>query len=393
MRESSVSVVEMTLPQTIAQILDNWGMRYQDPSITQTRGKHPKWIIRPVVPILTATGYERCHKTITLGRVADMTPKQAAREKQRVMAEINGGGSVITAQVKLSELVTRYREARLPMLASSTQAKHSAHLRNHIAELETLTLMELSPALVQSWLMKKDIAPATRADLRNLLSALFEQARRWRMWEGENPITLVDIGRMSAVRDKRIPTEAEVRRLREALDCCGSVTRGVRGPDVRLMLDVVIATGWRISEVLGLKQDAIHGETLEVRRRWHRGDWSETLKTAAGRRRNWVGLLADELRGRGDVVFAAADGNPPDDRDLNQHILRPCAVAIDCYWQGFGFHSFRRLNVSWRAEAGAHPFEIAAAAGHSRVDMSLHYAVAGKDREVDVGEKIRRRVQ
>lgn len=381
----------MTQPQTIAQILDNWGMRFQDPSITQTRGKHPKWIIRPVVPLLTATGYERRQKTITLGRVSEMTPKQAQREKQRVMAEINGGGAVITAQVKLSELVTRYKEARMPLLASSTQAKHLAHLKNHIAELETLTLMEVSPALVQSWLMKKDLAAATRADLRNLLSALFEQARRWRMWEGENPISLVDIGRMAPVREKKIPTEAQVRQLREALDCCGSVTRGIRGPDVRLIVDVVIATGWRISEVLGLRQDAINGEVLEAKRRWHRGDWSDT-KTVAGRRWNWVGLLADELRGRGELVFRAEDGHPPDDRDLHQHILRPCAKAVGCYWPGFGFHSFRRLNVSWRAEAGAHPFEIAKAAGHSKVDMSLQYFTRN-EREVDVVEKIRRRVQ
>lgn len=38
------------------------------------------------------------------------------------------------------------------------------------------------------------------------------------------------------------------------------------------------------------------------------------------------------------------------------------------------------------------PWPPPAAAGHSRVDMSLHYFKAG-DREVDVVEKIRRRVQ
>lgn len=61
-------------------------------------------------------------------------------------------------------------------------------------------------------------------------------------------------------------------------------------------------------------------------------------------------------------------------------------------WQERNSAMVHRWGPKWRAEAGAHPFEIAAAAGHSRVDMSLHYFKAG-DREVDVVEKIRRRVQ
>ena len=52
------------------QILEDWGMRFQDPSIQKTRGKNPKYFIRPVVPEWTENGIERRQKVITLGRCA-----------------------------------------------------------------------------------------------------------------------------------------------------------------------------------------------------------------------------------------------------------------------------------------------------------------------------------
>ena len=50
-------------------------------------------------------------------------------------------------------------------------------------------------------------------------------------------------------------------------------------------------------------------------------------------------------------------GTPPDDRNLNQHVLRPAAKQLGLYWEGFGFHTFRRMNVSWRQDRG-HRFRL-----------------------------------
>lgn len=384
----------MSLAHEIAQMLDAWGMRFQDPSLQKTSGKHARWYIRPVVPQVTRDGLVRVQKRIVLGTCAEMTKKDALRAKQRVMAEINGGAAVIQGQLRLADLVAAYREGRLPLLAASTRAKVESHLRR-IKLLEQETLAELTPPRLQAWLLALDVAPATRVDVRNILSSIYEQARRWRLWTEPNPLTDVELGRIVPARERTIPTEEELRRLRAALDCCPAVVEGVTGRDVRLMVDVAVATGWRISEILGLRRDAIEGPYLVMRRRWHRGDLAEVAKTAAGIRRNYVGEeLAAELAARpGEFVFSGAAGTPPDDRNLQQHILRPSAKIAGCYQQGFGFHSFRRLNVSWRAEAGAHPFEIARAAGHTRVDMSLHYTLTDGGREAAVVEKIKERIQ
>lgn len=381
----------------IEALLHNWSMRFQDPTIKKTEGRNAQWYIRPVVPIVGVDGVEHRQQRIYLGRVKDTPKTKAQQEKQRVMAEINGGRAVLQAQITLGDLVGRFREARLPLLASTTRGKYEAHLKNHVGELANLKLFEIKPDMVQAWLIGKPLASATKTDVKNLLSAIFEQARKWGLWDQPNPIQMVELPRHQPVREKRIPTADEVRRLREALDCCGSVTRGITGPMVRLMLDVVICTGWRISEVLALRADAIGDDVLEVRRAWRRGDLSEAPKTEAGRRRNLAGGLTEELlaaiRPGSEFVFQAIDGQPPDDRDIMQHILRPCAQAVGCYWQGFGFHTFRRMNLTWRSHLGATPFEVSLAAGHSKVDTSLIYQVADRGREREVVEGIKRRVQ
>lgn len=376
------------------QILsDDWGMRYQDPSIQKTKGRHPKWIIRPVVPILTDSGVERRQKTITLGRVAELSPKQAAREKQRVMSEINGGTTLITGQIRLRDLIEKYRTAHLPTLATSTQAKYEAHLRNHIADLGGLALYEITTDLIQSWLLALAVSSATRADVRNILSSVFECARRWRYWTEANPVSGVRLGRAVPVREKYLLTEEQIQAIRAALDCCGAVAGGATGPQVRLLIDVILATGWRASEVLALQHDAIVGDALEVRRTWYRGELKPVAKTAAGIRRNWIGTdLARQLSGiPGEFIFGGDE--PFDERAIQQHILRPVAESVGVYRPGFGLRLFRRQNISWRQEAGATPSEVMRAAGHTRMSTTLLYTVTDAEREKGVVEKVRARVQ
>jgi integrase len=382
-----VSITEMR------QILEYWGMRFQDPSIQKTRGKNPKYFIRPVVPQWTEQGIERRQKTITLGRCSEMTIKQAAREKQRVMAEINGGQTLITGQIRLRELIDRYRAAHLPTLATSTQGKYESHLRNHVSQLGGLALYEVTPDLLQSWLLGLSMNQTTRQDVKNLLSSMFEAARRWRLIDGGNPVRDVRIGRVAQVREKYLLTEAQIQSLRAALDCCGATGGGATGPEVRLLIDVILATGWRASEVLALQHDAICGEHLEVRRTWYRGELRATAKTAAGFRRNWVGAeLAGELSGKsGQFIFGGEQ--PFDERGIQQHILRPCAESVGVYRPGFGLRLFRRENISWRQEAGATPAEVMRAAGHTRMDTTLLYTVVDAAREKSVVEKVRGRVQ
>jgi hypothetical protein len=39
-----------------------------------------------------------------------------------------------------------------------------------------------------------------------------------------------------------------------------------------------------------------------------------------------------------------------DDLDFQQHVFRPAAAAAGIYFEGFGMHMFRRINVTVRQE-------------------------------------------
>ncbi|HWR52873.1 MAG TPA: hypothetical protein VN428_17315, partial [Bryobacteraceae bacterium] len=69
----------------------------------------------------------------------------------------------------------------------------------------------------------------------------------------------------------------------------------------------------------------------------------------------------------------------------------PAAKRLGFYFQGFGWHSFRRQNLTLIQEAGATPFEAAAQLGHTRTSMTQEYTVIGIDRREDAVVKVQQR--
>ena len=73
-------------------------------------------------------------------------------------------------------------------------------------------------------------------------------------------------------------------------------------------------------------------------------------------------------------------GECRDDRDINQHFLRPAAKALGIYYHGFGFHAFRREAITaLSADSGL--FQAMRTGGHSKADMSLLYALTDTERQ------------
>lgn len=68
-------------------------------------------------------------------------------------------------------------------------------IKNHIRPaFGSLQLMEVTGQRVQEWIDAKGAAGkswSTCADLRNLMSGIFQQARAWKYWEDGNPIEYV----------------------------------------------------------------------------------------------------------------------------------------------------------------------------------------------------------
>jgi integrase len=379
------------------------GQRWQDPKIeTRKDVGRPFYFIRPFVPVVTPEGIVRKQKSIPLGFCDELSKRKAESKKQEVMATVNQGRFILQSQIPFKEIMTRFLDIRLPQLGAATRAKYRTHIENHIEPaFGKLRMCDIDRPTVEAWLnhvaepttiTRKDGAKVEKAglgwwarqDLRNILSAIFTKAAEWKLWQGENPCVGVDVGRKRERREKKIPTPEQLAAFLDAIvdtAICGAAQS-------RLMVRTAVIAGVRVSEVLGLQGRDINTEnqTIEVRRRWHRGDLDEP-KSENSKRIRQIGGVAAELAALGAgkkpdaFLFARDDGSPPDDRDLQQHVFRPAAEAVGIYHPGFGMHTFRRLNISWRQEVGATPFEAMKAAGHAKPTTTWDYTVTDAQRE------------
>ncbi len=390
------------------------GQRYQNPEIeTRKDVKRPYYYIRPYVPIITPEGILRKQKPVFLGFVRDTTKRQAEIEKQRQMLTINDGKFLIQSQIPFQAVLDRYVEIRLPQIPA-TEASYRNKIEKHIRPAfawtsdgrrkRLLRMCEIDKPTVEAWLNAKaaeGYSHNTLLDLRKVLSAIFSQAKEWKMWSGENPCwDLKDkIGGVTEVFTKKLPAPDGLSRFLGAI----KDTAIISAEGARLLVITCLASGTRVCEVLGLQLEDIDAikETLKIERDWARGRIGPT-KTPESRRVRQIPGLAGELiayaskqrKRSGDFLFGRANdgGNPPDDRDLQQHVFRPAAEQAGIYTPGFGLRRFRHINITWRQEEGAHPLEAMKQAGHTRLSTTFMYTQTDEERERVHVTKIMERV-
>ncbi len=338
--------------------------------------------IRPWVDRIGKDGSpERSKKTIVLGG-ADMGKREAITEKNKVMATINRADYVIQSQIPFASLLCDYRHRHIAKLSASTQAKYEAHIKNHIEKaFAGLMLCEITSRKVEDWLDSKSaLSWYTRTDLRNIMSSVFTKAIDWGLWSDRNPIEIVTTGRKRTKREQTKLSDEQTRLFIAA-----------QPYDVRLLCCACLFCTLRISEALGLQEkhlDFSSGMVL-VRQRFYRGDL-DILKTNKSRRDLPMGYLIEDFRRlvTGDpnhFVFEVKtrpkwgreEAICRDDRDINQHFLRPIAKELGFYFEGFGFHSLRREAVTeYSGLLGVG--QAMNMAGHTSMEMSLLYTLSDR---------------
>lgn len=344
----------------------------------------PFYFVRVTVPKITEAGRVAKREPRTIGFCDEISKKEALQRRAELLEIVNAGRVLVQSQIRFSEVVRRFQDIRLPQLGRATQAKYRTQIRLHILPaFGDLRMCDIDRPAVEQWLLAKEqkgLGWWTRIDLKGILSGIFSTAKAWKLWEGDNPAEGVRIGRKREVREKRLLSADDMRRLLAALP---------PGP-VRFMVLVIFGTGLRVSEVLGLKWGDIDlgAGTLAVKRRWYRGDLDEP-KNEPSRRTRQLGPLSDEFlrakqmaKGGDRFVFLGEDGlTPPDERDLLRYELRPLLKRLGLYYPGFGWHAFRRQNITWRQQVGATSYEAQKSAGQTRPSTTYEYTLVDVDRE------------
>lgn len=351
---------------------------HQMPNVLRQDGPRPYWYVRTRVRILNQeTGeFERREKWQDLGPCDEITQRQAERLRDEIVGRMNNQVFKLKEQLLFSSFVKIYETQHMPTLADRGE-KYGSLLKNHILPAFTGKRMcDIATEEVQVFLnqkQKEGLSWWTRNDLKGTVSGVYTKAIEWGYWSGKNPALHTSLGPKKTRRKKYGLTDEQIVALINALP-----------PVIQLMVATDVSTGMRISELSGLRWGSVDLErgVVTVQETFFRGEEGET-KTEESHRSLSLGMLTPSfakirpIGARPDAYVFLIDGKPIDDRDALRRYIRPVVEELGLYFEGFGWRTFRRLNITAIQEGpdAVNVFEAMAQAGHTRPETTMLYTL------------------
>ncbi|PYU54320.1 MAG: site-specific integrase, partial [Acidobacteria bacterium] len=193
------------------------------------------------------TSGKAVYRRIVLGSAQQFPTEIEARAAAAgIVLEINVyDPRVQTHALTMSQLAEHYRHRELSpdntWKSYSTKKGYENYLKRWIVpKWGEFALCKIKPIEVELWLRQLPLARSSCAKIKNIMSVLFNHARRYELFD-DNPIHLV---RQSAKRH-RIPLILLVDEIRQLLSAVG--------PLPRILIFMDATTGLRQSELFGLR--------------------------------------------------------------------------------------------------------------------------------------------
>jgi integrase len=333
-----------------------------------------------------------------------ISKKQAEIERDKFLAKLNAPTTeeavqqvAATGVALFREIATMYEHGylgRTEQIALPTRVKETFYLNQYIVpRWGQLRLNQIQPQAVEDWLHTAFNSWWTMHGVRAIMIRIYHYAEGHGLWEEgkRSPVSKAKLGKKRHKRERRILSFEEA----------AVVLARLEDPN-RLIIETCIATGARISEVLGLKWKHVDLKTGTIKieqRVWHQdvgGPKSDTSRRVLG-----IGDLVERFR-----ATAAPDGAGPESWVFSQKraserplwdsgvrdALHQAAEGEGCDFPGLGPHSFRRANITWRQQVGGSAIEASKIAGHSDLDMTGEYTFVTPERQNELTRRIQKRL-
>ena len=333
-----------------------------------------------------------------------LTKKQAEIERDKFLAKLNAPTEeeavkqvTATGAALFGEVARMYEEGYLgrdKQIAKPTREKETFYLREYIIpRWGALRLNQIQPKAVEDWLHTTFDSWWTMHGVRAIMSRIYYYAEGHGLWEEgrRSPASKAKLGKRRYKYERRILSFEETARVLERL-----------AEPYRLIVETCIATGARISEVLGLKWKHVDlaAGTIRIEQRvWHQDVGMP--KSEGSRRVLGIGDLVARFRAK-----AVAEGARPESwvfsqkRDPSKPLwdsgvrdaLHQAAQAEGCDFPGLGPHSFRRANITWRQQVGGSALEASKIAGHSTLEITAEYTLVPPERQNELTRRIQEKL-
>ena len=333
-----------------------------------------------------------------------ITKKQAEVERDKFLAKLNAPTVedaveqvAATGVALFNEVAKMYGEGYLGremQIAKPTRLKEQFYLDKYIVpKWGALRLNQIRPQAIEDWLHTTFDSWWTMHGVRAIMSRVFYYAEGHGLWtEGRrSPASKAKLGKKRYANERRILSFDETARVLSHLE-----------DTIRLIIEICIATGARISEVLGLiwRNVNLDAGTIKIEQRVWQQDVSRP-KSEASKRILGIGDLVDRLRAKSAedgatpqaFVFQQkrAPGKPLWDSGIRD-ALHQAAEEEGCDFRGLGPHSFRRANITWRQQVGGSAIEASKIAGHSDLAMTGEYTFVTLERQNELTRRIQQKL-
>ena len=290
--------------------------------------------------------FQRRHRAVVLGRVEDLSMREAQRLAEQILRPINAGCWRPQSMLTLRDFYTRHYEPDiLPHLKRSTRSSYRSNMNQHVLPaLGDLRLLELARGEVQRFvtaLAGKGLARQSMKNIWTTVSAVLSAAVEYGYLD-RNPARGVKLGAREPRTERFIPSPNEFSRLVANL-----------AEPARTVVLLLAGTGMRIGEAMALRVEDVDLERLEIQVRqniWHGHlDSPKSEASAAtvpiGSRLASVlqGHLAGSERASG-FLFSNKQGRPLDPKYVAQKQLYPAQDRLGL--PRFSWHTLRHLHAT-----------------------------------------------
>jgi integrase len=349
--------------------------RYQKGSVRKRGKRNPTWELQWWEDYIKDNGsIGRRRKSVTLGLVSEMTLRQAKKLAEDRLRALNQGIVTPQSTMRFSDFVERHLiPLFFPTLKPSTRARYRQTLNTHLLPaFGDCRLCEIGTIDLQRFVLQKmesGLGWESANHFRNLMSKVFEMARKWNYYSGSNPASGVSLPEKTAVREKHALEQEQIPRLLVLL----------REP-VRTMVLLGILTGMRIGEILGLRRRDVNFSSgqIWIEQACYRGALGSP-KTKGSKRilplpKGLVNPLVRTFErakrtGEDDLAFQTRNGTVFNDTNLLRRDLKPAGVTLGMPW--LSWHTLRRTHATLLQLVGASLRDAQAQLGHSKMSTTL----------------------
>jgi ATP-dependent helicase/nuclease subunit A len=320
---------------------------------------------------------------------ASMREREVLKVAAEYLRPLNQGLESIGSATNFQSYVEgTYKPVVMPLMASSTRERYEGVIRNYLyPAFANSCLRDLATLEIQRYFSGtrlSTLGQESKDKIRDVLSSILRSAVGYGLLV-KNPVEGV-----------RLPTSKRGKRKAKphiTPEQFEQLVNEIPEP-YSTMVYVAVYTGLRVSELVGLRWEDVHTDSITVDERYCRGDWGEpksecsnatigvdrsvierveslkslTVIVRAGRaKRHYKAVKSAQPN---DLVFQSIkDGKPMRDNNVLVRFIKPAARKL-----GIEFVNWRSLRTSyatWLIEAGANPKDVQGQMRHSRIATTM----------------------